>query len=74
MSEGLCVMLLFEHKQQSYNTLSSKQREIFAHFFKDYNKRLVGTTRHSSRVSDITNPKIHINPSIGNTQSMLLSC
>ncbi|XDV48761.1 hypothetical protein PO909_018133 [Leuciscus waleckii] len=31
--------------------------------FKDYNKRLVGTTRHSSRVSDITNPKIYINPS-----------
>jgi len=27
-------------------------------FFKDYNKWLVGTTQHSSRVRDITNPKI----------------
>ncbi|XDV44127.1 hypothetical protein PO909_012462 [Leuciscus waleckii] len=50
-------MLLFEHKQhlQSYNAQSLKQRKIFS-FFKDYNKRLVGTTRHSSWVSDITNP------------------
>jgi len=31
-------------------------------FFKDYNKRLVGTTQHFSRVSDITNPKMYINP------------
>jgi len=44
-------MLLFEHKQnlQSYNTQSSKQREILyfilqKSLFKDYNKRLVGTT------------------------------
>jgi len=40
-------MLLFEHKQhyQSYNAQSSKQRKIFAFKEKDYNKRLVGTTR-----------------------------
>jgi len=53
-------MLLFEHKQQyqSYNTQSSKQRKLFAFKEKDYKKRLVGTTRHSSWVSDITNTKI----------------
>jgi len=34
-------------------------------FFKDYNKWLVGTTQGSSRVSDITNPKMYINPSPG---------
>jgi len=60
-------MLLFEHKQhlQSYIAQSSKQRKIFAFkisFFKDYNKRLVGTTQVSSQVSDITNPKIYIKP------------
>jgi len=57
-------MLLFEHKQQyqSYNSQSSKQREIFAFTEKDYNKWLVGTTGHSSWVSDITNPKMCINP------------
>jgi len=30
--------------------------------FKDYNKRLEGTTQASSRVSDITNPTIDIIP------------
>jgi len=55
-------MLLFEHKQQYqiYNAQRSKQRKIFAFKEKDY-KRLAGTTRASSRVSDITNPKIYIN-------------
>jgi len=33
---------------------------------KDYNKWLIGTTGHSSLVSDITNPKIYINPTPGN--------
>jgi len=67
-------MLLFELKKQyqSYNAHkpSSKQRKIFAFKEKDYNKRLVGTTRHS-KVSDISNPKIYINPTPENTQSML---
>jgi len=31
----------------------------------DYNKRLIGTTEASSWVSDITNPKININPAPG---------
>jgi len=34
---------------------------------KDYNKRLVGTTQHSSRVSDIPNPKMYINPALGSS-------
>jgi len=59
-------MLLFEHKQQY---LSKLQRSKFK--AKDYNKRQVGTTEHSSRVSDISNPKMCINPAPGNTQSML---
>jgi len=51
-------MLLFEHKQhlQSYNA-QFKTKETFAFkeiVFKDYNKRLVGTTQASSQVSDIT--------------------
>jgi len=56
-------VLLFEHKQQYqiYNAQRSKQRKIFAFKEKDYNRRLVGTTRASSRVSDITNPKIYTN-------------
>jgi len=66
-------MWMFEHKQhyQSYNTQSSKQKKIFALKEKDYNKRLVGTTQHSSRVSDITNPKMYLNSTPGNKQSML---
>jgi len=66
-------MLLFEHKQQSqsYNAQSEKQRKIFAFKEKDYNNQLVGTTRHSSRVSDISNPKMYINPAPGKTHSML---
>jgi len=60
-------LTLVDHKLylQSYNTQSSKQREIFSLkklLFKDYNKQLVGTTQHSSRVSDITNPQTYINP------------
>jgi len=57
-------MLLFEHVQhyESYNTQSSKQRMIFAFKDKDYNKQLEVTTQHSSWVSDITNPKMNINP------------
>jgi len=46
-------MLLLEH-YQSDNAQSSKQRKIFAFKEKDNNKWLVWTTRHSSRVSDIT--------------------
>jgi len=34
-----------------------------------FKELLVGTTLHSSMVSDITNPKMYINPV--NTQSML---
>jgi len=47
-------MLPFEHNLQSFNAQSSKQREIISFF-----KRLIGTTRHFSQVSDITNPKIY---------------
>jgi len=32
---------------------------------------MAGMDYHSSRVSDITNPKMYINPALGNTQSML---
>jgi len=46
-------MLLFEHKQHYQ---SSKQRKIFAFKEKDYNKRLVGTTQHSSRL--VTSPTL----------------
>jgi len=57
-------MLLFEHKHhyQSYNVKRSKQRKIFPFKENDYKKWLVGTTQHSSRVSEITNPKMYLNP------------
>jgi len=61
-------MLLFEPKQhlQSYKVKSKGRYLLLKNsFFKDYNKRLVGTTRASPWISDITNP------APANTQSML---
>jgi len=71
VSVKCCCLSINNSIYQSYNAQSSKQRKIFAFKEKDYNKRQVGTTEHSSRVSDISNPKMCINPAPGNTQSML---
>jgi len=59
-------MLLFEHKQhlQSYDSQSSMQNEIYS--FKEFSVQ--GLQQASSRVGDITNPKIYINPAPENTQ------
>ncbi len=71
-----CVMLLFEHKQylQSYDAESSMQTEILS--FKimavkaeqSLQLRLVGLLQATSRIADITNPEIYINPALGNIQ------
>jgi len=60
-------MLLFGNgdKQhlQSYNAQSKGRYFLLRKLlFKDYKKRLLRTTQHSSWVSDIMNPKIYINP------------
>jgi len=44
--------------------IQSKARYLLLNkfIFKHYNKRLVEITQHSSQASDITNPRIYINP------------
>ncbi len=64
-----CVECMFGHKKdlQSYKSQSPLQREIFRFFFKslfkNYNERLVWTTKLFSCICDITK----INPAHGNS-------
>jgi len=62
---NICKVTMFKVQSKGRYLLLKKS------FFKDYNKRLVGTTQVSSWASDITNPKIYLSPAPGNTQPML---
>jgi len=62
-------MLLFEHiSKVTQLKVQSKVRYLLLKklIYEDYNKLLVGTTQHYSRVSDITDPKMYTNPAPGN--------